>query len=111
MTVPMTPSRRVPVPVDGFADHDLRVAGLAIFLAGAMFLILTMLAASIAPGYDMHGGKISDLGVIAETAALFNVTVALVGVLNLAGGFLLYRAHRHVWLLGIYAIAAIGTVG
>lgn len=96
---------------DRLAGHDLRGAGVALFLAGGAFLMITMLAASIAPGYDFHGGKISDLGVIPETAALFNGAVAVVGLLNLVGGYLLYRVHRHAWLLGVYAIAAIGAVG
>jgi hypothetical membrane protein len=104
-------ARPVPGAVDRLGGHDLRLSGLAMFLAGAAFLTVTMLAASIAPGYDFHGGKISDLGVISETATLFNVTVAFVGGLNLAGGYLLYRAHRRGWLLAIYAIASIGAVG
>jgi len=74
-------------------------------------MIVTMLAASIAPGYDFHGGKISDLGVIDQTALLFNTLLIAIGGLNAAGGYLLYRGTGHPWLLAIYLIAAVGAAG
>jgi hypothetical membrane protein len=73
------------------AVSDLRLPGLFFFLLGAGFLIVTMLAASIAPDYDFRGGAISDLGVIAETALLFNSLLVVMGVLNIVGGYLFYR--------------------
>lgn len=90
---------------------DLRLPGLLFFTLGAAFLIVTMLAASMAPGYDFHGAAISDLGVIAETALLFNLLLIGVGLLNLAGGYLFYRRHRRIWLLALYAFAGIGALG
>lgn len=91
--------------------EDVRVPGLLLLATGAAFIIVTMLAASIAPGYDFHGGKISDLGVIGETALLFNVLLIAMGLLNAVGGYLLYRSYGHVWLLGMYLIAAVGAAG
>lgn len=96
---------------DRAAEGDLGRPGALFALVGGSFLLVTMLAASIAPGYDFHAGKISDLGVVPETAALFNVLLVVIGALNLAGGYLYYRAHRRTWLLAIYAIAAIGSAG
>jgi hypothetical membrane protein len=93
------------------AVSDLRLPGLFFFLLGAGFLIVTMLAASIAPDYDFRGGAISDLGVIAETALLFNSLLVVMGVLNIVGGYLFYRSHRRLWLLGMYVIAGVGTIG
>jgi hypothetical membrane protein len=98
-------------PVGRGAADDLRLPGLLFILIGGAFLIVTMLAASIAPEYDFHHAAISDLGVIPETALLFNLLLVGIGALNLAGGYLLYRAHRRTWLLGLYAIAAIGSAG
>jgi hypothetical membrane protein len=91
------------------AVSDLRLPGLFFFLLGAGFLIVTMLAASIAPDYDFRGGAIS--GVIAETALLFNSLLVVMGVLNIVGGYLFYRSHRRLWLLGMYVIAGVGTIG
>lgn len=61
-----------------------------------------MLAASIAPAYDFKGGAISDLGVIDETAPLFSSLLVAMGVLNVVGGYLLYRVHGKAWLLALY---------
>jgi len=112
MAAPPTTSSILQSRVTGAgAVHDRRLPGLLFLLIGAGFIIVTMLAASIAPGYDFHGGKISDLGVVDETALLFNVLLLTIGALNAVGGYLLYRSHRHVWLLAIYLIAAFGAVG
>lgn len=90
---------------------DVRLPGVLFLTVGAAFLLVTMLAASIAPGYDFHGGKISDLGVIEETAVLFNALLIVIGVLNVAGGYLLFRAHRRAWLPVLYLVAGIGSAG
>jgi len=90
---------------------DRHAAGTLLFLVGAAFLVVTMLAASIAPGYDFHGGAISDLGVIDQTAMLFNVLLVAIGALNLAGGYVLLRDHGRRWLFAIYGLAGIGAIG
>lgn len=87
------------------------VAGFLLVLLGASFLTVTMLAASIAPSYDYHRAAISDLGVIDETAPIFNVLLVAVAALNVAAGFLLYRSHRRSWILGTYILAGIGAAG
>jgi hypothetical membrane protein len=88
-----------------------RIAGVSFFLLGAGFLTVTMLAASIAPGYDFHGGAISDLGVIDSTAALFNGLLVASGVLNAVGGWLFFRSHGRVLVLAPYAVASVGAIG
>lgn len=90
---------------------DLRVPGLLLFVLAAQFMTVIMLAASIAPDYDFSAAAISDLGVIRETALLFNASLIAVGVLNIAGGYLFYRAHGRRWILGIYLLAGLGAVG
>jgi hypothetical membrane protein len=102
--------------VSRLVDHDvaatgLRLPGVLFVLLATAFLTVTMLAASIAPDYDFSGGAISDLGVIAETALLFNGLLVTIGVLNIAGGYRFYRAHRRGWLLGLYVVAGVGTIG
>lgn len=86
-------------------------AGLLLVLLGASFLTATMLAASIAPGYDFNAAAISDLGVIGETAVLFNALLVAVGAVNIGAGILLYRVHRRIWILAIYVLAGIGAAG
>jgi hypothetical membrane protein len=102
--------RRAGVRQEAAAD-DLTVAGLMFIVLGAAFLTVTMLAASIAPAYDFSGGAISDLGVIDETALLFNVLLVVTGGLNAVGGYLFYGRHRRLWLLGPYIVGGAGAIG
>ena len=102
--------RRAAVRQEAAAD-DLTVAGLMFIVLGAAFLTVTMLAASIAPAYDFSGGAISDLGVIDETALLFNVLLVVTGGLNAVGGYLLYGRHRRLWLLVPYIVGGAGAIG
>ena len=112
MEAPTTITPTVPARAStAAARRDLRTPGLLFLAVGAAFLVVTMLAASVAPGYDMHGGKISDLGVIPETALLFNLLLIGIGVLNAAGGYLLVRGRRHAWLAAIYLLAGVGAAG
>ena len=92
------------------AAGDRRLPGVLLSAISSAFLLVTMLAASVAPGYDFHGAAISDLGVIAETAALFNALLVTIGLMNIVAGYLLYRRERRA-LLAIYALAGIGAVG
>jgi hypothetical membrane protein len=89
----------------------VRLPGFLLFLLAAQFMTAIMLAASIAPGYDFGGAAISDLGVIRETALLFNVSLVAVGVLNLAGGFLFYLSHGRRWILATFGLAGVGAIG
>lgn len=93
------------------ALDDKRLAGFLLFFLAAQFMIVMMLAASIAPAYDFNAAAISDLGVIPATALLFNVSLVAVGALNVVGGYLLYRGHGRRLILGTYVAAGIGAVG
>jgi hypothetical membrane protein len=85
--------------------------GILLFLLAAQFMTAIMLAASMAPGYDMAGGAISDLGTYPETALLFNTSLVAVGLLNIAGGYAYYRIHGRRWILAIFVLAGIGAAG
>lgn len=87
------------------------LAGLAFAAVGAIFMTVIMLGSSIAPGYDVAGGAISDLGITPATAALFNGTLLTVGVLNIAGGLLLFRALPRIDLPIVALLAGLGAIG
>lgn len=91
--------------------QDRRLPGVLLFILAAGFMTVIMLAAGIAPAYDYAGGAISDLGRIPETALLFNVSLVVVGVLNVAAGLLLYRTHRRIGLLALFIVAGAGALG
>ena len=88
-----------------------RLAGVILFVLAAQFMTVIMLAASVAPAYDISGAAISDLGVIHETALLFNASLIAVGLLNIAGGYLFYRSHGRPWVLALFVLAGIGALG
>jgi hypothetical membrane protein len=87
------------------------IAGLAYAVLAAQFMTAIMLAASMAPGYDIVGGAISDLGVVPETAWLFNASLLAVGLLNLAGAALVFRTRRSLVALAIAVAASAGALG
>lgn len=70
-----------------------------------------MLAAAMAPGYTLSETAISDLGVIPETALLFNASLVVAGVLNLVGGYYFYRTHGNRGILAVFVLAAVGAAG
>ena len=93
------------------AGESRRLAGIAFIALSAQFMTVIMLAAAMAPNYDFNAGAISDLGVFSETALLFNASLVVVGLLNVVGGYVLYRGHGKRWLLGVFAVAGLGAVG
>ena len=90
---------------------SLWVPGLLLFVLAAGFMTVIMVATSVAPGYDVQGGAISDLGVIGATSLIFNGSLLAVGALNIASGYLLYRTHGRAWMLAIFLLAGLGAIG
>lgn len=90
---------------------EVRLAGALSVIVGTAFLFGTMLAASIAPGYDFHAAAISDLGVIDETALLFGAVLVAIGALDVVAGVLLYRRHGQMLILVPTLLGGLGAVG
>jgi hypothetical membrane protein len=93
------------------SQAQLGLPGVLLFALAAQFMTMIMLGASMAPGYDLSGGAISDLGVIDETALLFNASLVAVGGLNVAAALLLYRATGRRAILAVFTIAGLGAAG
>jgi hypothetical membrane protein len=104
-------SERTTLSIRGLALDSRKLAGTFFLVLGAGFMTVIMLAAAMVPSYDFRAAAISGLGVFPETVFLFNMSLVLVGVLNLAGGYLFYRTHGKRWLVAIFARAGIGAVG
>lgn len=91
--------------------ENRKLAGVLLLALAAEFMTAIMLAAAMVPGYDFRGGAISDLGVFPETALLFNASLVLVGLLNLAGGYFFYQSHGRGWLFALFGVAGVGAIG
>jgi hypothetical membrane protein len=100
-----------PIRPTAAAGADLRLAGILLWALAAQFMTVIMVAASMAPAYDLAGGAISDLGVIPETALLFNTSLLAVGMLNVLAGYALHSAFRRAWILPTFVVAGIGAIG
>jgi hypothetical membrane protein len=87
------------------------VAGSLLFLLAAQFMTVIMLAASIVSDYNYKGSAISDFGIAPDTAMIFNLSLIVVGSLNILGGMVLSGAHRRRGLLVIYLVAGLGAIG
>ena len=115
MTSLATAGRESPAARDslrlGRTSRSRTLAGGALFGLSTLFMTTIMLAASMAPGYDLAGGAISDLGTIRQTAVLFNAVLVVIGVLNLVAGVLLRRAGGSVSVLVVYLAAGMGAIG
>jgi hypothetical membrane protein len=99
------------VSIRGLQFDSRRLAGLCFLTLAAQFMTVIMLGAAMVPGYDFRGGAISDLGVVPETALMFNASLVVVGVFNLFGGYFFYRTHGARWLLAVFGIAGLGAIG
>jgi hypothetical membrane protein len=97
--------------VDEAVGTDLRLPGALLFILAAQFMTVIMLGTSMAPGYDVSGGAISDLGTINETALLFNLSLVVTGILNVAAGLLLYLATGRRSILAVFTLAGLGAAG
>ena len=101
----------VAATVSETATSGRRLAGIFLFALAAQFMVVIMFGAAMAPDYNFNEAAISDLGVISETALMFNASLIVVGLFNLIGGYYFYRSHGKRWLLGIFALAGIGAMG
>jgi hypothetical membrane protein len=92
-------------------NRTTHFAGFAFFVLAAQFMTVIMAAASMAPGYDLTGGAISDLGIIPTTAPLFNISLIVTGLLNIAGATSLNLAERRTPTLVLAVLAGFGAIG
>lgn len=93
------------------ANSNRTVAGILLFLLPVQFLTALMAGAALAPGYSLNANAISDLGVIGATAWLFNASLFAAGLLNIAGGYFLYRSYGRGWILPVFLLAGLGAIG
>lgn len=86
-------------------------SGLLLAIGSAQFLVMMMLLEAIAPGYSMHENAISDLGTIPETAVLFNLSLFLIGLMNMLAGWFLFRSLGDKGLFVVFGLGGIGAMG
>jgi hypothetical membrane protein len=96
------------------------IAGVLLFIAGAVALMGIITAESLYPsGYTTGGSMISDLGgteppnsiVVQPSAAIFDATMIVVGILIILGALGVYAAQRRKSLAIPLALFGVGALG
>ena len=99
---------------------DLRIGGALLFVAGATILMGIISAEALYPGtFSTGGNEISDLGgtrppdsvILQPSATIFDVSMALIGVLVMAGAWFVQRAFGRRSVTIPIAILGFGALG
>jgi hypothetical membrane protein len=89
---------------------DRTLAGLLFLFGSAQFFIAMLICEGSLPTYSVSTQAISDFGV-GPTAALFNTSVILLGLLTLAAAYFYHRTHKILWISIPLFLAGIGPIG
>jgi len=89
---------------------DRTLAGLLLFFASTEFFLAMLIAVGTLPAYRVSSQAISDLGV-GPTAPLFNSSIIVLGLLNLAGAYFYHRTHNVKWITIPFLLAGVGPIG
>jgi hypothetical membrane protein len=101
-------------------ETDLRLGGGLLFLAGATILMGIITAEALYPGtFSTGANEISDLGgtrppnsvVLEPSATIFDISMALVGTLVMAGSWFVYRAYGRLSVTVPMAMLGVGALG
>jgi hypothetical membrane protein len=96
-------------------------AGVAIFVGAVQFSLFLILAEIYYPGYNVSTNYVSDLGATCPTSGpcvinqptsnIFNISIIILGLLILVGGYFLQRAFHWKPASIMIGLAGIGAMG
>ena len=89
---------------------NLKLAGTLLFTGAAQFILAMIIAEALYPGYSTSANYISDLGV-GPSALIFNTSIFLLGIMIVAGTYLIYRALRPRLFTVLLTLAGVGAMG
>ncbi len=89
---------------------DRTLTGLLLFFGSAQFLLVMLVCEGALTTYVVSSQAISDFGV-GPTAALFNASIILLGLLILASAYFYHRTHGVIWVTVPFLLAGVGPIG
>ena len=89
---------------------NLKLAGTFLFTGAAQFILAMIITEALYPGYSTSANYISDLGV-GPSALIFNTSIFLLGIMIVAGTYLIYRALRPRLFTVLLTLAGVGAMG
>ncbi len=85
-------------------------AGALLFVGGAQFTVLMIIAEAIYPGYSVSTNYISDLGPWGQPSAyIFNPSIILFGLLLIAGAYFVRKTFEKLGFSIIIALSGLGA--
>jgi len=87
-----------------------KAAGTLFFIGAVQFILALIISEALYPSYNTSANYISDLGV-GPSATIFNTSVFLLGLLIIAGAYLILRASDNKLLTILLVLAGIGAMG
>ena len=91
-----------------------RIAGLLIFVGAVQFVLAIVISEAVYPGYSVGQQYMSDLGdwsLAGNFAAVFDVSIILMGILVIASAFLIQRVFENKLFTSLFTLIGIGGVG
>jgi hypothetical membrane protein len=91
---------------------NTKMAGVLLFVGGAQFIILLIIAEAVYPGYSVSANYISDLGVWGKPSApIFNPSTMLFGAAVLASAYFINKHFKNRIITVLFALAGAGALG
>jgi hypothetical membrane protein len=91
-----------------------RTAGLLFFVGSVQFVLAIIVSEAIYSGYSVGQQYVSDLGdwvLAGNSAAIFNVSIILMGIFVAAGAYFIQRVFNNKLFTSLLVMIAIGGVG
>jgi hypothetical membrane protein len=91
-----------------------RIAGLLFFVGVVQFVLTVVISEAVYSGYSVGQQYMSDLGdwsKAGNSAAIFDVSVILMGVFIIAGAYFIQRGFKNRLFTSLLAMAGVGMVG
>jgi hypothetical membrane protein len=91
-----------------------RIAGLLIFVGVVQFVLAVVISEAIYSGYSVGQQPMSDLGdwsKAGNSAAIFDVSVILLGMFVIAGAYFIQRGFKNRLFTSLLVIIGVGGVG
>jgi hypothetical membrane protein len=91
-----------------------RIAGLLIFVGTVQFVLAVVISEAVYSGYSVGQQQMSDLGdwsLAGNYAAIFNVSIILLGMFIIAGAYFIQRGFKNRLFPSLLVISGIGWVG
>jgi hypothetical membrane protein len=91
-----------------------RIAGLLVFVGVVQFVLAIVISEAVYSGYSVGQQYVSDLGnwsLAGSSAAIFDVSVILVGMFTLASAYFIQRGLKNRLFSSLLVIVGVGSIG